>query len=389
MKLEYSHIPTNVGVAVDSGAFTFMNKASKKAKGGASEAASGWTWASEKARVFGYFKTKEFDEYLARYIKFLHQNESILDFYVTLDVIGNAEMSWELQQVMEQEGLNPLPVLHFGVEESWIKHYLDRYEYIGLGGFGTAGKNATYVAYLDRIFNKYFLDEHNHPRVKLHGFGLATLELLDFPWYSFDSSTWAQMSFNGVVMTPKYHFDGSGNPIQPRWLDRSIKLFVMPDSKYATTPNRHYDSLSPSARAMFERYVTEDMNGDLERLRLDGDYRNALNFAYFVRRQIEMKRVFEERWGYGEGGNLYFAGAPGGTVKRMRNTLNDVGRLLVDIPNPEMRFLISYVKPTDLSRVVWVTTGGKVDASSKKKSVERNPRRRNKGGRAAVGAETA
>ena len=54
--------------------------------------------------------------------------------YANLDVIGNAEATWENQQRLENVGLKPVPVFHVGEDWSYLECMVKRYTYIALGG---------------------------------------------------------------------------------------------------------------------------------------------------------------------------------------------------------------------------------------------------------------
>ncbi|MFH1547658.1 MAG: hypothetical protein ABIC57_04170, partial [bacterium] len=92
--------------------------------------------ASRLGAHYEYFNSKTFKDYLNKYIEFLHTNKHLCDVYVNLDIIFNAEKSWETQKYMESCGLKPLPVFHFGEDIKWLKKYMDDYDYIGIGGLG-------------------------------------------------------------------------------------------------------------------------------------------------------------------------------------------------------------------------------------------------------------
>ena len=51
------------------------------------------------------------------YIDFIKEHEDVLEVYANLDVIGSAEGTWKNQMIMEEAGLKPLPVFHYGEDE--------------------------------------------------------------------------------------------------------------------------------------------------------------------------------------------------------------------------------------------------------------------------------
>ena len=125
-------------------------------------------------------KGKNIDVY--KYIEFIKKNE--IKIYFNLDVIGDKEKTMINQKIMEENGLNPIPVFHYGEEFSYLDYLVESgYEYIGLGG--TVGKSTkTRIEFFDKCFKKY-------PNIKFHGLGVTSKILVDmYNWYSVDSTTW-------------------------------------------------------------------------------------------------------------------------------------------------------------------------------------------------------
>ena len=60
---------------------------------------------------------EEFKSYLESYIKFLLEHKDEYSFYVTLDIIGNPQKSWEITEYIESFGLTPMPVYQWS--NSW------------------------------------------------------------------------------------------------------------------------------------------------------------------------------------------------------------------------------------------------------------------------------
>lgn len=121
-----------------------------------------------------------------------------------LDGIGDPLQTWRNQYEMELRGVRPLPCYHFGEPEEYLVHYIQNYSYITIGGM--VGKSpATLMTWLDRIWDRYMVDGAGRAKVKVHGFGLTSIPLMErYPWYSCDSSSWIQATSFGVVVTPKW-----------------------------------------------------------------------------------------------------------------------------------------------------------------------------------------
>lgn len=125
--------------------------------------------------------------HLAPYVAYIKRFAPLLSAYANLDVIGDAGATRDNQKRMEDMGLAPLPVFHFGEDFAALDWYLDHgYAYIALGGLvgkprGAVGK------FLVECFKRA------KGRAVFHGFGLTSWQLLkDFRWYSVDSSSWGQ-----------------------------------------------------------------------------------------------------------------------------------------------------------------------------------------------------
>lgn len=117
------------------------------------------------------------------WIKTLQPNQ-----FANLDVIGNPEQTYQNQIYIEtHHSLNPLPVFHMNENIEYLYRYLN-YEYICLGGMV---KNEGLEPWLDEVFSIIY---KNNPHLKVHGFGLTGSLLEKYPFFSIDSSSWA----NGV-----------------------------------------------------------------------------------------------------------------------------------------------------------------------------------------------
>lgn len=157
-----------------------------------------------KKEGYGYADTQAFWDYVDAYAEFVKEHEECLDVYVNVDVIRNPDATWEVQKYLEKEhGLHPLPVVHYGVSEKRLRQYMDRYDYIGIGGLGQEITKAKFMPFCDGIFN-ILTDDRGRPLRKTHGFALTSLELLfRYPWYSVDSSSWSVQARFGGVLVPK------------------------------------------------------------------------------------------------------------------------------------------------------------------------------------------
>ncbi len=147
---------------------------------------------------------------VAEYCEYIQRNTDIIrveDGSVmasVLDGIGDPLQTYRNQLEMEQRGVRPLPCFHAGEDERYLEWYIQNYEYITLGGMvGTSTKQL--MVWLDRVWGKYLTDGAGRAKIKVHGFGITSVPIMErYPWYSCDSSSWIQSTSFGVVVTPQF-----------------------------------------------------------------------------------------------------------------------------------------------------------------------------------------
>jgi hypothetical protein len=132
-----------------------------------------------------------------RYSEFLLNNPWITT-YISLDVIEAPEHEQAAQESfdnfmrMREHGLSPIPTVHYGEDEDWIRRYVDEgRDYIALGGVASEEKYRSWKFY-DDCFR--VIDDCGIP-VKVHAFGVGAPDtLLRYPFASCDSTTWIMRS---------------------------------------------------------------------------------------------------------------------------------------------------------------------------------------------------
>jgi len=103
---------------------------------------------------------------------------------------------------MEKNGLKPIPCYHYGDDPNYLKTYIANYDYISIGGMVPISTKDL-IPWLTSIFSDFICDESGIPKVKVHGFGLTTVELMfEFPWFSVDSASWAFTGAFGSILIP-------------------------------------------------------------------------------------------------------------------------------------------------------------------------------------------
>jgi hypothetical protein len=190
---------------------------------------------------------------LRSYADFIEQHADIISLAANLDLIGSGNEQWSYQRQKALEtllgpvGLDGLivPVHHLRDHDDWLKRYLDDgYGYIGLGGL--VGESPSIrKRWLDYIWRRYLAHSDGRPKVKVHGFGLASRELMfRYPWASVDSTTWMRVSHFGGVLLDFAWDDGTIGDFKIDFSERSPKRL---------DPNSwHYRSLTAADRKLVD-----------------------------------------------------------------------------------------------------------------------------------------
>lgn len=144
---------------------------------------------------------------LPAYVRWIQRNQDIVRredgrtlMASVLDGIGDPLQTYRNQLEMESLGVRPLPCFHYGEDERYLEYYIANYEYITIGGMVPISTPQLFH-WLDRIWNKYLCDGSGRARIKVHGFGLTSVPLMqEYPWYSVDSSSWVQIGAHGNIL---------------------------------------------------------------------------------------------------------------------------------------------------------------------------------------------
>ena len=225
---------------------------------------------------------------LDEYCEFIRANIDRIDAYASLDVIPGkpgkpattkdrdlaADQSWANYQYMKEQGLDPLPVYHYGEHTRHLDRILKTgVDYIGIGGLvGVSGPMRR--AWLDRIFD-ILTDDEGRPLIKTHGFGMTAVPLMfRYPWHSVDSATWIQITASGSIYVPPYRdgqfiFDEVPNTVA-----------VSERSPKAAQSGKHITSMSPAAVKVVKLWL-ERCGKTLEQVGADYYPRATCNVLYF------------------------------------------------------------------------------------------------------------
>lgn len=236
------------------------------------------------------------------YIAFIKQHEALLDIYPVLDVIGDYKATWENQRIMEEAGLNPLPVFHVEDPMECLTKCLD-YEYFCLGGMAGGASHATRERFLNRCFDIICGSPDRMPRSKVHGFGLASPSLMTaYPFYSVDTSSWVAYSQYGIALMPRIDANK-----QPRYEKTPIKLFVSTRSTKTEIEGLHISNMSPVEREIALMYINElgFELGESEFFDVESDYQLQDNEVYASRDKSAVERIL--RAGISNNNSLRYA----------------------------------------------------------------------------------
>lgn len=200
--------------------------------------------------------TKGVEVDLPKYCEYIKRNKDIIEHVdgtllaSVLDGIGDPLKTWQNQLAMEQLGVRPLPCFHYGEDERYLEWYIANYDYITLGGMVPISTPQLKL-WLDRIWEKYLTDGSGRPRIKVHGFGLTTVSLMErYPWYSVDSSSWVQIArVGGMVLMPEARVINVSNQSPQRRVE-----------------GQHIDTLTPLQRQAVEQKLAA-CGVDTERMR--------------------------------------------------------------------------------------------------------------------------
>lgn len=200
---------------------------------------------------------------LDAYCRYIHDNADIIDVASVLDGIGDPLKTFQNQDAMEKLGTKPLPCFHYGEDERYLEYYIERYDYITLGGMVPISRPQLKL-WLDRIWSQYLCDKNGRPKLKVHGFGMTNIELMKrYPWYSVDSSSWVQIGSMGNILVP-----GLGT------------ISVSDTSPALKEEGRHSENLNATQRAGLVEQITK-RGFEYERLKTEYVSRWAFNMAAF------------------------------------------------------------------------------------------------------------
>lgn len=195
-------------IALDSGAFSMYRKSvlgpakekkNPRIKNSIKSVSSKVSFRSRGGD--DYYASEAYEDYLEQYAAYVQKHDGKFDYYVTLDAMFDPERTWQATRTLEKHGLKPMPVFHYGEDTKWLKKYMDRFEYIGIGGIARGVGMRRRMTFLRRVFALTHPNGANGH--KLHGFGITSAEFMrELPWYSVDSYSPLALANNGKLQMP-------------------------------------------------------------------------------------------------------------------------------------------------------------------------------------------
>ena len=273
---------------------------------------------SRKVQDYSFYKTPEFWQYVDEYAAFIKKYQNGIDYYATVDVIYDPELTWDVQRYMqEQHGLWPMPVIHYGCDLKWLDRYMEiGHDYIGIGGLGQTVVVQRFPLWGDRVF-KHICPASNDckPLIRTHGFAIGTSTLiLRYPWRSIDAATWVKMAYYGQIFIPR---KSKGD------FDLSIpcnRWFVTDDSPYKGVNKPSYRS-----KGKHKHYLQMRENG---RKDLD-DWLQLIGVPF----------------GKTQDGEVLEPGISNDVIMRQRANVEYLERLSESLPKWPWAFTVSQTRP--------------------------------------------
>jgi hypothetical protein len=126
------------------------------------------------------------------YMRYIQENYLWVKHFISLDVIGDGELSWDFYKIMRKKGFNPIPCFHYGDDEELLQRYIDDgNDYIALGNTVPVKDKAQVAWWLSVLIQRY-------PGIKFHLLGSSSEKITSVEGlYSCDASTWVTMAVMG------------------------------------------------------------------------------------------------------------------------------------------------------------------------------------------------
>jgi hypothetical protein len=214
-------IAKNVGIFMDSSAFSFYQFVRKQ---------GGKLSANKKILTEQEFEEQK-NKTVKQYIDFVKSDSKHWDVYCNFDYKKDCDIIWDMQKYLEKKGIRPAPVYHGDMSLDFFKRYCDEgYKLICIGAY--PAKRRGFLP-KRKFFEKIFRIAEEY-KVNCHGFAFTYISsMLEFPWWSVDSATWAKTAAFGMILVPdndrsvmrSIHVSErqTGNPVTYNRMPKSIR----------------------------------------------------------------------------------------------------------------------------------------------------------------------
>jgi hypothetical protein len=249
-------------------------------------------WNSKHKGDPNYYKTQSHKDYMKRYASWLHKKvpddpkgrswKEVVTSYANLDVLGNAEATWESQKEMEKLGLDPMPVYHYtDTTVKFLKKYIEQYDTLATGGAINIGSTEMTFPQRDAVMTQVFdlieeikgRDEEGHLKVRTHAFGITGLPFHKrFEYHSADSVSWAMAAGYGSV---PFLLESKLSDGTPEAKQKSLKL-----TDRTTVDLKSLNGLKDGEWQLLLKKI-ESHGFDLEQVKKHWSVRRILGMEYY------------------------------------------------------------------------------------------------------------
>jgi hypothetical protein len=133
---------------------------------------------------------------LLDYMTYIRNNEEYITHYISLDVIGDDDLTLAFYRIMRDKGLNPVPVFHHGSDYSLMNSYRNMgANYVALGGTVPLSNKTAVAQWCNHLSALY-------PGLSFHLLGSCSQKFLVCPSIvSCDATTWYMRAVKGCPET--------------------------------------------------------------------------------------------------------------------------------------------------------------------------------------------
>lgn len=121
------------------------------------------------------------------YLKYVEDNKDEIEKFMSVDVMNDGEQTFWNFIRLKQQGLNPVPVFHYGTDEKYLEAYYQMGErYVAIGSIVKQLKVNLVRQYINELAVKY-------TDIGFHVLGTSRRQIMDHcPIVSCDSSGWVR-----------------------------------------------------------------------------------------------------------------------------------------------------------------------------------------------------